>query len=112
QLVRLVLNGGHDLRMAVTRSRHGDPGREVEEAIAVDVFDYDSAAARDDQRVGPRIGWGNELRIAFEQFLGLWTGKGGLNPGNWNMFEFPHDSLPPASTEPRREASAATVSGD
>jgi hypothetical protein len=55
QFGRLVLDSGDDLRVAMPGGGDGDAGGEVEEAVAIDVFDDGSTAALDDQRVDARV---------------------------------------------------------
>jgi hypothetical protein len=54
QLGRLLLDRGHDLGMRMAGRGDRDPGREVEEEVAVDVLDRQAVTADRDDRVGPR----------------------------------------------------------
>ena len=57
ELGGLLLDGGDDLRMAMAGRDDGDAGGEVEELVAVDVFDADAAAAFGDQRDRNGCSW-------------------------------------------------------
>ena len=52
----LVLDGLHDFGMTVAGGVDGDAGGEVEELVAVDVFDAAAAAAFGDQRIAAGVG--------------------------------------------------------
>jgi hypothetical protein len=54
QPLRLLADGGDDLRVRVPGRAHGDAGREVEEPVAVDVGHDHPAAGLGNQRIRPR----------------------------------------------------------
>ena len=54
ELGGLLLDRGDDLRMGVAGRVDRDPGREVEEQVAVDVLDGQALAADGHDRVGAR----------------------------------------------------------
>ena len=55
ELLRLLGNGLDDFRVADAGRIDGYAGGAIEEAIAVDVFDHRAFAARDDERIVPRV---------------------------------------------------------
>ena len=99
QFARLLLNGGDDLGMAVTGGGHGDAGGEIEEFVAVHVFDDDAAAALGDHRVGTRVGRRNVLVIARENALGVGAGDGGVDLGADSQSLGGHGSSPKCSSQ-------------
>ena len=81
QLRGLLLDGGDDLGVAVPGRRHRDPGGEVEELVAVDVFDDDTPAALGDHRIRAGVRRRNILFIGRENALRVGAGQRGLNLG-------------------------------
>src|SRR5207248_11603628 len=90
ELARLILDGGDDLGMAVTRRGHGDAGGHVQKAIAVHIFNHGAGAASNDQRIAAGVRWRNEPGVAIEEFLTARAGQGGLEAGNRVLIEAPH----------------------
>jgi hypothetical protein len=58
----------------------GDPGREVEETVAVHVLDDGTGGTFDDERVIARVRRGTAALVFFDIHPGVGAGKGGLNP--------------------------------
>ena len=76
QLGRLILDGLHDFGMAVAGRGDGDAGGEVEELVAVDVFDSATAAAFDDQRITAGVARGKQAIVFGNDALGVGAGQG------------------------------------
>ena len=74
QLSRLLLDGRHHLGMAMAGGGHGDAGGEVEELVAVHVFDAHAAAALGYQRIGAGVGRRNVTVIALQVRAGIGAG--------------------------------------
>ena len=66
QLGGLLLDGGDDFGMAVAGGDDGDAGAEIQEDVAVDVFDERAAAASGHQRIAARVRRREVLPIEFE----------------------------------------------
>ena len=71
----LLLDSGNNFRVAVAGGRHGDAGGEIEEFVAVDVFNANAAAAVGDQRIGAGVAGGNEAVVSGYSGAGLGTGQ-------------------------------------
>src|SRR5215469_1177050 len=87
QFPRLLLNRGDHFRMAMSRRRHRNAGRKVEELVAVDVFDNHATSALRYQRIRPRVRWRNELVVTFQDALGVGAGQSGPDLGTRNWVE-------------------------
>ena len=74
QLGRLLLDGLDYFRMTVAGGGDGDAGGEVEELVAVHVFDPGAAAALGYQRIAARVGRGNPAIIRFHDGAGFGSG--------------------------------------
>ena len=70
-------DGFDHARMGMPGGNDGDARIEIEEAIAIHVFDHGAFAAFDDQRITARIGRRNDCAIAFNDRFRLRTGKFG-----------------------------------
>jgi hypothetical protein len=57
QAAGLLADGFHHARMAVAGGHHGDAGVEIQETVAVHVFDDGAFAAAGYQRIAARVGW-------------------------------------------------------
>ncbi len=66
ELVGGLLDLCDHVRVAVARRADGDPGREVEEAVAVDVPDFDPAAVRHHERVVARVRGRDDTGVALD----------------------------------------------
>ena len=71
----LLLNRGDNFGMAMAGGANRNACGEIEEHVAVDVFDHGAAAALGDQRVIARVGRRHEFRVGFEHALGVRTGQ-------------------------------------
>ena len=101
QRVGLVLDGRDDLGMAVSGGVDRDPGREVEEQVAVHIFDHGTGTASHDQRIDSRVGTGNELGIAREKALGRRAGQGRAKLRNGAVVEVEEaHAAPPEGLKP------------
>ncbi len=78
----LGLDGGDDLGMAVAGGADGDAGGEVEEAIAIDVFDDAAEGALDDEGVLAGVRGGTEAFIAIDELAGAGAGEGRVDRGS------------------------------
>ncbi len=74
QFAGLLLNGGDDLGMAVAGRSYGDAGGEIEELVAVNVFDDNAPAALGDHRIRTGVRRRNVTGIAIENSLGIRAG--------------------------------------
>ncbi len=72
QLGGLLLNGFDYFRMAMAGGADGDAGGEVEEGVAVNVFDYSAMAALSYQRVVACERRRHELGILLDNLLCFW----------------------------------------
>ena len=77
QLGGLFLDGGDDLRMAMAGGDDGDARGEIEEGVAVHVFDQRAAAGLRDQRIVARVGRRDHGVIALDNFLRFRAGQRG-----------------------------------
>ena len=77
----LVLDGLDDFGVTVAGGVDGDAGGEVEELVAVDVFDADAAAGFGDQRIAAGVAGGDEAVVVGDDLLGEGAGEGGLEFG-------------------------------
>ena len=77
QLGRLLLDGGNHLGMAVAGRGHRNAGSEIEELVAVHVFDDAAAAALRDQRIGARVRRRNVTLVPLQNALGIGAGQRG-----------------------------------
>ena len=75
QLAGLLLDGGDDFGMAMAGGVDGDAGGEVEELVAVDVFDANAAAAFGHQGIGAGVS-GEMMRASFS------STRWAFGPGN------------------------------
>ncbi len=76
---RLFFDRLHHSRMRMPRAGNGDARHEVEEAIAVDVFDDHPLPAFHHQRINPSVGGRGDLVVALDDRLSFGTGKGRLD---------------------------------
>ena len=81
QFAGLLLDGGDHIGMAMAGGSHGDAGGEIEELVAVDVFDDDAASALGHQRVGARVGRRQVFVIACDDAFGIGARNGGRQLG-------------------------------
>ena len=79
-VVDLSVDRGVDARMGVAGGRHRDAGVEVEEAVAVDVFDDAAGATPHDERVHPRQRRARHPLVAFDDRTGGGPGQLGEDP--------------------------------
>ncbi len=77
QFAGLLLNGGDDVGMAMSGGGHGDAGGEIEELVAIDIFDDNAASALGHERIGTRVGGRDIFFIARKNALGVGPGKRG-----------------------------------
>ena len=82
QVGGLLPDRGHDLGMAVAGRVDRDPGREVEEQVAVDVLDDEALAADRHDRIGPRQAGRGPRLIVGDVRLGLRAGELGHEVGH------------------------------
>jgi hypothetical protein len=73
--VGLLLDGGHDLGMRVAGRADGDAGREVEEAVAVDIGHDGAGPGLGDQRIGTRQRGAGDGLVALDDLASLRTGQ-------------------------------------
>ena len=71
ELAGRVLHRLHDARVRVAGRADRDAGREIEEAVAVDVPGLRALAVRDHERVVARVGGRGDLRVALDHGAGL-----------------------------------------
>jgi hypothetical protein len=64
----------------VARRGHGDAGHEIEVAIAVDVLDHRTFAARDDERVLLDVRRRRDTLVPLDERAGLGAGRRGDDP--------------------------------
>src|SRR5580700_10019755 len=77
QLAGLLLDGGYDFGMAMAGSDYGDACGEIEEDVAVNIFDCGAAADFRDERVVARVGRRDYVMVALDEFLGFGAGQFG-----------------------------------
>ncbi len=82
QLGSLLLDGFDHVRMAVPGGSDGDSGGDIEELVAVHIFDDKAASALRHHGVGTRIGRRDQAFITLEYELGIGAGQGRLNLGS------------------------------
>jgi len=86
QLGGLLLDGLDDLRMTVAGGGDGDAGGEVEELVAVHVFDPGAAAPFGYQRIATCVGGGDPTVVGFHDGArfgsGQWSGDAGGEGGS------------------------------
>ena len=75
------LDGGDHGGMAVPGGAHGDPGGEIDEAVAVHVPDFGAATMTDRERVVAHIGMSDYAAVAVNQCPGFRAGECGLDVG-------------------------------
>ena len=80
QAGRLLLDGLDHARVAVAGRDHGDPGIEIEKAVAVHIFDDGAFPAVGHQRVAARVGRGNDARVAVDDGARTGAGQGSGHP--------------------------------
>jgi len=89
QLGGLLLDGLDDLRMTVAGGGDGDAGGEVEELVAVHVFDPGAAAAFGYQRIATCVGGGDPAVVGFHDGArfrsGQWSGDAGGKGGSLSV---------------------------
>ncbi len=73
KIVRRILDGLDNLRMSVSRTTDGNPGREVEEAVAIDVPNFRSTTFRHYKGIVTGIRGRADETVAFDQRLRLRT---------------------------------------
>jgi hypothetical protein len=66
ELRRLALDGFNHPRMAMACSNDSDSGREIQEAIAVDVLDNGAFTVVGDKRIRPSVGRRYYAGVAFD----------------------------------------------
>ena len=71
QVGGLLLDRGDDARVAMSGGDDGDARREIEEGVAVDIFDHGAVAAFRDQRVIARVRRREHGGVALNDFLGF-----------------------------------------
>ena len=81
----LLLDGLHDVGMAMAGGHDGDAGVHVQEAVAVHVFDDGSPAALDDKRIAAGIARRDIAMVFFDHFLGLGAGQLGFDVGKFKL---------------------------
>ena len=86
QFARLLLNSGDHFRMAMAGRGHGNPSGEIEELIAIHIFDHNAAAALGNQRIRARVGRRNVFLIARENALGIRARERSLELGAGQSF--------------------------
>ena len=78
----LALDGAHHVRMAVPGGNDGDAGVEVEEGVAVHVFDEHPLSTPHHQGIISQIRRRHELVIQRQELFRLGAGKAGLDVGS------------------------------
>ncbi len=74
QLGGLLLDRSDDFRVAVSCGAHGDAGSEIEEGVAVHVFDDGAVPALGHQRIVARIRRRHEFCVLLQDALGVRPG--------------------------------------
>ena len=87
QFASLLLHGGDDLGMTVSGGSNGDSSREVEELVAVYVFNHDAVAAFGDQGVGAGVGGRDEAIVICDDAFCNGAGELGANDGGVGVSE-------------------------
>ena len=87
-VVDLGVDRSVDCGVAVSGGVHGDSCVEVEEAVAVDVFDDDSRTSADDERVDPRERRAAEALVLFDDPSGARPGQLGTDLRSGEPSEF------------------------
>ncbi len=78
ELLRLIGNRLHDVRVRMSGRGHGDARGAVQKDVAVHVLDHRAAAALDDQGIRARIRRRDDRLVAIDQGLCPGTGQGGF----------------------------------
>src|SRR5581483_5231285 len=72
--------------MAMSGRANGNPGGEIEKAIAIDVLNDRAVASLDGERIDTRVRRRSVLLVGRNQVAGARTGQLGSNPGHLKGF--------------------------